>query len=63
VLETLFEAAAHDHGNMRGRQQRYAASLLGVLTGYAALILQGDVRPDNALCRNVAHQFGHGIYS
>ena len=56
-------AAARDHGNMRGRQRRYAYSLLGVLNGYALLVLQGQVRPDDRLRREIVHQFNHGIYS
>jgi AcrR family transcriptional regulator len=63
VLERLFEAAARDHGNMRGRQQRYAYSLLGVLNGYALLVLQGQLEPSAALGRDIVHQFSHGIYS
>jgi len=63
LLEAMFEAAARDHGNMRGRQRRYAYSLLGVLNGYALLVLQGQVRPDDRLRREIVHQFNHGIYS
>ena len=36
LLETMFEAAVPDHGNMRGRARRYASSLLGLITTTAA---------------------------
>src|SRR5262249_7054664 len=63
LLEELFAAAARDHGNMRGRQERYAYSLLGVLNSYALLVLQGQLRPGARLAHDIVHQFSHGIYS
>jgi AcrR family transcriptional regulator len=63
LLEELFAAVARDHGNMRGRQQRYAHSFLGVLNSYAFLVLQGHLRPSERLAFDVVHQFSHGIYS
>lgn len=63
VLEELFAAAARDHGNMRGRQTRYAHALLGVLTSHAALALNGQIAVDAASCHQIVQQFSHGIYS
>jgi AcrR family transcriptional regulator len=63
LLERMFEDAVRDHGNMRGRQRRYAYSFLGVLNGYAALVLGGQLVADDRLRRDVVHQFSHGIYS
>lgn len=63
ILERLFVAATRDHGNMRGRQQRYAFSLLGVLDAYAARIVDGSLRPSERMRRELVHQFSHGIYS
>ncbi len=62
-LETLFERAADDHGNMRGRQRAYAATFLGMLNTYIAAALNGYTELDDALRRQAVHQFMHGIFS
>ncbi|MCB2187631.1 MAG: TetR/AcrR family transcriptional regulator [Deltaproteobacteria bacterium] len=63
MLEELFLAAARDHGNMKGRHQRYAATFLGMVNTLAGLALQGFTRLDDTLVFQVVHQFMHGIYS
>lgn len=63
TLESLFEKAAGDHGNMRGRQRTYALTLLGTVYTYVALGLGGEVALDRQLVHRVVHQFSHGIYS
>lgn len=62
-FETLFAQAANDHGNMRGRQQAYAASFLGLVHTYIGLALNGYGELDDALAYQVVHQFMHGIFS
>lgn len=63
VVEALFNEATRDHGNMRGRARRYAIALLGVLNGYAALIVRGELALGPELTRAIVQQFSHGIYS
>jgi len=63
ALERLFEAAAHQHGNMRGRQKAYAATFLGMINTYIALALNGDATLDDELVYRATHQFMHGIFS
>ncbi len=63
MLERLFLESSHDHGNMRGRQRRYAASFLGAVNTYAILQLNNLVVVDEELLRQVVHQFMHGILS
>jgi TetR/AcrR family transcriptional regulator len=63
LVEAMFQDAAADHGNMRGRHRRYALSLIGLLNGYAALVLAGSQRVDDRLIRDTVQQFSHGIYS
>jgi AcrR family transcriptional regulator len=63
LVEALFVAATPDHGNMRGRHQIYAASLLGAINTRIVLALNGYIRLDDALLRQTVHQFSHGIYS
>lgn len=63
LLETLFTQAAKDHGNMKGRHQAYAATLLGMINTYVELSLNGYTELDEALLHRAVHQFQHGIYS
>jgi TetR/AcrR family transcriptional regulator len=63
ALERLFEAAAQDHGNMRGRQKAYAATFLGMINTYVGLALNGFATLDDQLAHQAVHQFQHGIYS
>lgn len=63
ALERLFEAAAIDHGNMRGRHRAYAATFLGMINTYIGLWLNGHASLDDQLVYQAIHQFQHGIYS
>ena len=63
AMERLFEAAAGDHGNMRGRHKAYAATFLGMINTYIGLWLNGYAELDDELVRRAVHQFQHGIYS
>jgi TetR/AcrR family transcriptional regulator len=63
ALERLFEAAANDHGNMRGRHRAYAATFLGMINTYIGLWLNGYADLDDRLVNAAVHQFMHGILS
>ena len=63
ILETLFLAAAEDHGNMRGRHKAYAATFLGMINTYIGLALNDLATIDDHLVYRAVHQFMHGIYS
>lgn len=63
LLEELFIKASHDHGNMRGRHQRYAWTFLGMINSYITLILNGQIQVTEQLSHQIVHQFSHGIYS
>ena len=63
ILEVLFQQAAQDHGNMRGRQQRYAASFLGLINTYIGLNINKLLELDETIVCNTVHQFIHGIFS
>lgn len=62
-LVQLFTLAAQDHGNMRQREQRYAASFQGQLDAYTRLHVAGDLVLEDQLVYPVVHQFMHGIFS
>lgn len=63
IIEATFAAAATDHGNMRGRHEQYARSLLGVLSAYGLQIVNGEEPNTPELARALVRQFSHGIYS
>jgi AcrR family transcriptional regulator len=62
-LEELFLKAVRDHGNMRGRQRRYAVTLVGMINSYIALQLNERLVITDRIRRDIVHQFSHGIYS
>jgi AcrR family transcriptional regulator len=62
-FEDFFARAAQDHGNMVGRQRAYALTFLGLLSTYAALLLNDRLQPDAELTRHAVRQFMHGIFS
>lgn len=62
-IEEVFRQAQREHGNMRGRQRRYAISLIGHLNTYIALRQDGELVITDKLRRDMLHQFSHGIYS
>lgn len=63
VLEELFIKAANDHGNMKGRQVRYAFTFLGMINNYISLFISGYINLDDEAIQFAVHQFSHGIYS
>ncbi|NTW97703.1 MAG: TetR/AcrR family transcriptional regulator [Oscillochloris sp.] len=63
LVEQMFERAAADHGNMRGRHRIYAATLIGTLNTYAGIALNGFGQLDAHVVYQAVHQFSHGIYS
>jgi len=63
LLEQLFQDAARDHGNMKGRHQAYAVTFLGTINTYIGLRLNGHPRLDHKQTERIVHQFMHGILS
>lgn len=63
ALEELFTKATVDHGNMRGRHQRYAFTLWGMMNNYITLALSNQLTLNDESIFLAVHQFSHGIYS
>lgn len=63
ICEELFQAAASDHGNMKGRHRLYAALFLGMINTLIGVSLNGYLELGNELVFKATHQFMHGIYS
>lgn len=62
-MEALFEEAAAQHGNMRGRHRLLAAGWLGTLNHWTGIALGGWAEPDPAFVRAGTRQYLYGIFS
>lgn len=62
-LERMFQEAAGDHGNMKGRSKAYAATFVGMVNTYIGMFLNGYIELSDELSRKALHQFMHGIFS
>jgi TetR/AcrR family transcriptional regulator len=63
IIEEVFIQAAQDHGNLRGRQKRYASGFLGTINAMIGLNLEGELDLTEELVYLTVHQFLHGIFS
>lgn len=63
ILEGVFVHAAEDHGNLRGRHQRYAAAFLGQINVMIGLYLNDSLELTDEVVYLTVHQFMHGIFS
>jgi AcrR family transcriptional regulator len=63
TIEGMFIKAVRQHGNMRGRHQRYALSLVGIINLYLSLQLNERLIVTDRVRHEMIHQFSHGIYS
>lgn len=63
ILEGVFVQAAEDHGNLRGRHQRYAAAFLGQINVMIGLYLNDGLDLTSEVVYLTVHQFMHGIFS
>lgn len=62
-ISDMFKAASEDHGNMKGRHMRYAATFIGMLNNYITLEMNGLIKITDTTVYEAVHQFSHGIYS
>jgi len=63
ILTRLFIQATEDHGNLRGRHDRYAAGFLGAINAMIGLYLNNEFELSDEVVFNTVHQFMHGIFS
>lgn len=62
-FESLFIAAAQDHGNMRGREKAYSESFQGMLGVWSLLFINKELELTDQALEKAVHQFMHGIFS
>jgi TetR/AcrR family transcriptional regulator len=63
LIESLFIKAAGNHGNMKGRHQRYALSFIGMINTYIEMLFKKYLTLDDRMVHLIVHQFMHGIFS
>lgn len=63
IFNNLFLEAANDHGNMKGRNHRYALTFIGMMNSYISHYYYGHLELDKDICKDGCHQFMHGIFS
>lgn len=63
IIESMFITASRDHGNMRNRHKRYAATFIGMINNYITLHIGKHINLDARTVYDAVHQFSHGIYS
>jgi TetR/AcrR family transcriptional regulator len=63
LLEGMFLASVPGHGNLKGKHQRLASSLLGQINSDAVLLMDGALDESESLPHEVAKQFSYGIYA
>ncbi|MCQ2106918.1 MAG: TetR/AcrR family transcriptional regulator [Fibrobacter sp.] len=63
TLSKLFLAASKDHGNMKGRHERYAYTFLGIINASIQAYFTGLIKLNDRDVYDTCHQFMHGIFS
>ncbi len=63
LLVETFRKAEPDHGNMRGRADYFALTLLGVINANIVQSLDGNQSLSDELLYRARHQYMHGIFS
>ncbi|MGD9581909.1 MAG: TetR/AcrR family transcriptional regulator [Vampirovibrionia bacterium] len=63
IILDLFKHASNQHGNMRGKEEIFAATFQGMINNYIGMSLNNAIILDDTLIYQAIHQFQHGIYS
>lgn len=63
IINILFINCAKDHGNMKGRNEAYAITFIGMINNYISLFFYNYVKLNDELLYKAVHQFMHGIFS
>ena len=63
LVEEMFVRAGEQHGNLKGRQSTYAATLIGLINTYIGLFLNGFIVLNEPQVYQAVQQFMYGIFS
>ncbi|HNZ29252.1 MAG TPA: TetR/AcrR family transcriptional regulator [Candidatus Goldiibacteriota bacterium] len=63
LVKEMFLRAVPEHGNMRGRHEAYAFSLIGTINSYIGVYYGGSITLNEQEIHRLSGQFMHGIFS
>ena len=63
LVKEMFLRAVPEHGNMRGRHDAYAFSLIGTINSYIVVYYGGSITLNEQEIHRLSGQFMHGIFS
>jgi len=63
MLQSVFEKAEHDHGNMKGKSSRFALSLMGTINAYISVASYTELILKQEDSHQACLQFMYGIFS
>jgi TetR/AcrR family transcriptional regulator len=63
IITRVFILAAEDHGNLKGRHNRYAAGFIGGLNAVVGLFFNQKLDLTDEVIYQTVHQFMYGIFS
>jgi TetR/AcrR family transcriptional regulator len=63
AIERVFLWAARQHGNLRGRHQRLAIALVGLINAYIQLAWQGELKVTPQVVHEIVKLFSYGMYA
>lgn len=63
IINELFIKCVKNHGNMKGRNEAYTVTFIGMINNYISLFFYNYVKLNNELLYKAVHQFMHGIFS
>jgi TetR/AcrR family transcriptional regulator len=63
LVNAMFASCVKDHGNMKGRNQAYAITFIGMINNYISLLFYDHVELNDELLYKAVKQFMHGIFS
>jgi TetR/AcrR family transcriptional regulator len=63
LINDLFSMAGKDHGNMKGRNNEYTITFMGMINSYITSHFHGFSKLNNETAHKACKQFMHGIFS
>ena len=63
LLESLFQNAALDHGNLRGHHTVYAVTFMGMINGCISALSSVGMKATDEMVHEVVRQFMYGMFA
>lgn len=63
LIEHFYKEVSNYHGNMKGREKRYAFTLIGTINNYITLYLNQRIELNQDTIHDVVQQYMYGVFS